>query len=139
MKKMLKKILFLIFLVGFNNAIAQIKLIDDSVHPANEIKKQSLNSETLKSLVGYGMYTATILGYAEFCQLAKEEQKIIFDNFFDKLKLVSLTEEENKLIANQFMETAKIAKEKGVSNSNINCPTFKIEFDHIIKSIKDKK
>lgn len=130
---MILKLTFCCCLTFFSNfCYGQIILKDNSVR-ANQTTH--LNQEKLKNIVGYAKYTATIVGYADFCGFSKNEQKIIFDNYFNKIKNLNLSSEQIKVISDSFTETAQEAKGLGVSNSKLTCSQFKVEFDNIIKTI----
>jgi hypothetical protein len=120
---------------------AQIKLKDDSVHPSPVIQKSPNNTlppDTLKEIIGYGMYTATIVGYANFCQFPRADEKLVFDNYFSQIYRLSLPNDQIRLISEKFTETAQQAKKLGVSNSKITCSQFKQDFDKIIIKIKSQ-
>lgn len=127
------KTLFIIALtITFNFSQAQIKLKDDSIHPAQ--KDQNMSATNYQNLLGYSRYTATILGYADSCNFSKEDQKLVYDYFFNKINTLNLTDFQTKELTGQFFETAHSAKDLGVSNSHLTCGKFKNEFDKIVTS-----
>lgn len=130
----------------FNNSIIISTMLLSSlaygqiVLPENKsmLKKQEIKRELLE-ITGYARYNSTIIGYAISCGLPKEDNKIIYNNYFKSLESYNLTEEEKIQIGSNFDETLKIAKEKGPSNSSLTCETFKMEFDKIVNHIKNIK
>lgn len=133
----MKKMSGIVLLAVCLTTQAQIKLKDDSVHPTQQ--NHNITEEQLKNLVGYGMYTATIVGYANSCNFPKDQEKMVFDHYFTKLKKLNLSHQNVKNISDQFTLTAQEAKAKGVKNSNLTCDQFKVEFNKIIQAIKEQK
>lgn len=131
--KLFKNIILSTILLS-NLAYAQIIL------PENKsiIKKQEIKKEFLE-IMGYARYNSTIIGYAISCGLPKEDNKIIYNNYFKSVENYSLTEEEKSQIGINFDETLKLAKEKGPTNSSLTCETFKVQFDKIVSHIKNNK
>lgn len=129
-----KLLLIAALLLSINASYAQIKLKDDSLHPAQ--KDQHISAENYKNLLGYTRYTATILGYADYCQFSKTEQKNLYEHFFNKIGLLKLTQFQDKELTGQFFQTAQTAKALGVGNSKLTCEQFKIEFNKIITNIQ---
>ena len=102
------------------------------------IKKQEIKKEFLE-IIGYTGYISTVIGYAVSCGLPKEDNKIIYDNYFKSIKNYNFTEGEKSQIGINFDETLKLAKEKGPANSSLTCETFKVEFNKIVNHIKNNK
>lgn len=124
-------------ILSINSSYAQIKLKDDSLHPAQ--KDQHISAENYKNLLGYTRYTATIIGYADYCQFSKTEQKKLYDHFFTRIGTLQLTTFQDKELTGQFFQTAQTAKSLGVSNSKVTCEQFKVEFNKIITNIQENK
>ena len=110
------------------------------VLPENKslIKKQEIKRE-LFEIIGYGKYNSTIIGYAINCGLVKEDSKIIYENYFKSVESYNFNDEEKNQIVTNFDETLKLARDKGPTNSSMTCETFKVEFDKIVKHIKNNK
>lgn len=132
----IKALMICIFAISLNVANAQIKLKDDSIHPAQ--KDQNISATNYQNILGYARYTATILGYADSCNFSKEDQKNVYDYFFNKIKTINLTDFQNKELTGHFFETAHTAKSVGVANSRMTCEKFKTEFDKIVLSTNKK-
>lgn len=132
-----KLLLIVTLLFSINASYAQIKLKDDSLHPAQ--KDQHISADSYKNLLGYSRYTATILGYADYCQFSKTDQKTLYDHFFNKIGLLKLTSFQEKELTGQFFQTAQTAKALGVNNSKLTCEKFRLDFNKIMNSIQEGK
>lgn len=126
----MKKIFLMSLLCLSNQLFAQIDL------PQNKSLSQMSNKKQLPEIIGYGKYNATIIGYGIGCNFSKDDNKIIYDYYFNNLNQYNLSVDEKDIISKSFDETLAQAKQLGVANSKMTCDSFKIQFDKIVDFIK---
>lgn len=118
----MKKLVLLWFLSFFNYALAQ----------------ETSQADVLKEIKGITAYNATIIGYGMYCNLPKDAVQLVNSQFIAILNQVKLSNKDYNDTKTYFFDTLKIAKERGPSNSNMNCSQFQTEFDKIYKTIKSQ-
>jgi hypothetical protein len=130
---------FLILLALFSSISGAIAQTTDNSQTANTgaiSQKNKISDDDLKQLNGLAGYDATVIGYAVACQFDNNNTKLIYNQYVNEISHVPLTDEQRKQIDTTFYGTLKIASEKGVSNSNTTCTSFRTEYDKIVNTLK---
>lgn len=130
---------FLILLALFSSISGAIAQTTDNSQTANTgaiSQKNKISDDDLKQLNGLAGYDATVIGYAVACQFDNNNTKLIYNQYINEISHVPLTDEQRKQIDTTFYGTLKIASEKGVSNSNTTCTSFRTEYDKIVNTLK---
>lgn len=129
----MNKTILLIFMLFSTSAFSQIILGDN---PKESNEKPTIEASKFKNIVGYGMFNATIIGYAQSCGFDNKNQELIYNSYYKKVISLKPSNNELQVINSNFFNTVNEAKKLGVANSKMTCEQFKIDFDKIISHLK---
>jgi hypothetical protein len=95
--------------------------------------------ELFKEINGITAYNATILGYSIACKFPVDQTELIKNQMVTSINHLNLSDKEYQFVQDTFRKNLDIAKERGPSNSKLNCDQFKVEFNKIYQAILTAK
>jgi hypothetical protein len=133
----MKKIFVLLGLfLSLSPCFAQSTDNSNNQNSNSSSQKAKISDNDMKQLNGLAGYNATIIGYAVYCKFDNNDTKLIYNQYINEITHIPLTDEQRKQVDSTFYGTLKIASDRGVSNSNTTCASFKTEYNKMVATLK---
>lgn len=129
---MKKLILGIICAITALPGLAQIKMEENKTLPQGQLKGE------VQNIAKVGQYYANVIAYSMICKFPDSDNKIIFDNYFNKISQFNLSEVDKDYLLKNYESEFKITMEKNVGKTekDSSCDKFKPEYQKILEYIK---
>lgn len=130
---MMKRIILgIIFTIIAFPSIAQIKLEENKTLSQGGIRIE------VQNISNVGKYYANVVAYSIICKFSENDNKIIFDSYFDKLSQFKASESEKDYLLKDYEKEFRniLEKNKGKNEKNSSCEKFKPEYEKIVEYVK---
>lgn len=129
---MKKKILGIIFTILALPSIAQIKLEENKTLPRGELRNE------VQNISNVGKYYANVVAYSIICKFPENDNKIIFDSYFNKMSQFKASESEREYLIKDYEKEFRnvLEKNKDKNEKNSSCEKFKPEYEKIVEYVK---